>query len=67
MDKDPRYASGTSLIRTAKEERIDCLEVMVGTFSNSLWIGLKKMTEEQLKELHRVIAARLNPPTNEEG
>lgn len=55
-----RYNSGSSLSRTGKEERIDYLEGMVGEFSDELYVGLKKLSIPQLKELHKSIAERLN-------
>jgi hypothetical protein len=50
---DPRYASGTSLDRTNKEEDIDSLEGMLGDFSDGLFIGLKRLTIPQLDELRK--------------
>lgn len=59
-----RYNSGTSLSRTHKEEVIDALEAMIeqgcDEFSDELYTGLKKLNSDQLRELHRRMAGRIN-------
>jgi hypothetical protein len=56
---DPRYHSGTSLSRTSKEERLDSFEMMLGEVSDGLYLALKKLTAEQIKELHQAVADRI--------
>lgn len=57
---DPRYSSGTSLVRTGKEEQIDYLEGMLGDLGDNLFLSLKKLTVAQLRQLHALIAQRIN-------
>lgn len=52
---EPRYNSGTALNRTKKEERIDSLEHIIGEMSDELYIGLKRLTIPQLRELYKLV------------
>lgn len=56
---DPRYNSRTSLSKTKKEERLDNLENMIGDISDDLYKGLKKLSIQQMRELHKAIAERI--------
>lgn len=55
-----RYNSGTSLDRTNKEFVLDAFEHMVGDFSDELFVGLKRLTIPQLRQLHTAVAERIN-------
>ena len=61
----PRYASGTSLDRTDKERQVDSFEHMVGDMSDGLFAALKRLTKDQLRELHRLVADRINAVHNQ--
>lgn len=56
---DERYNSGTSMERTAKEERLDDIDTLfIGNMSDTLYLGLKKLTLPQLNELRTLIRER---------
>lgn len=61
MNDDPRYASGTSLQQTQKEETITSLERQLGEMTDDLFIALKKLTLPQLAELLRLVKEAKNP------
>ena len=52
---DKRYASGTSLTRTYKEEQVDWFDQVLGDMSDELFGGLKRLTSDQLAELTRLV------------
>lgn len=55
-----RYASGTSLTRTAKEEHLDRLEGMLAAdFPDEFYVAMKKLSVKELKELHKWIADKI--------
>jgi hypothetical protein len=47
---DPRYASGTSLTRTDKEEVLDDLDGMLD-LTDEEFLALKRLTREHLRSL----------------
>ena len=56
-----RYASGSSLSKTRKEDHLDYLEGMLwAEFTDEFYVALKKLTVAEIKELHRHIAERIN-------
>jgi hypothetical protein len=57
---DPRYASGTSLARTKKEEHLDSFERAMGAeFSDRTYLALKGLPLEAVRELHAALADRV--------
>lgn len=61
MNDDPRYASGSSLDQTAKEEVVSKIEKDLGEMTDDLFLGLKRLTLPQLAELLRLIRVAKNP------
>lgn len=55
MAEDPRYASGTSLSRTAKEDVIESIDGMLD-LGDDTFIALKKLPEDHLRRLKDKIA-----------
>lgn len=55
-----RYKSGSSLVKTAKEERLDRLEAMLNDdWTDAFYLALGKLPIEAIKKLHVSIASKI--------
>lgn len=56
MNGNSRYASGSSLEKTKKEDLLDSLESLLGGgMSDGLYTNLKQMTIKSLRELREIV------------
>ena len=60
MRDNPRYASGSSLNSTRKEELLDSLEGYLGDMDDALYLGMKKLSLAEILELTRLVRKRLD-------
>lgn len=65
---NPRYKSGTELSPSRKEENLDALNrMLLHNMTDELYLALKKLSIEQINELHKLIAARIMSETSTEN